>query len=91
MECKLLTSVFYDLGKGLAERNSLTPDIRNEETNNYFMKAVHEFLLTFPILNGFATTSNFKVPIGTNKMSCLAFLRMNARSGFLNGLKGKKT
>ena len=85
VEYKLLSSVFYDLGKGLAERNNLSPDIRDDATNDYFTNGVEEFLQTFPNLLAFVKNSKFKTTIGDAKqISCLAFLRKNARSGFVS-------
>ena len=86
VESKLLSSVFYDLGKALAEKNQMSPDLKDDATNNYFLTAIDEFLLQFPIINYFARKSKHKILT----KSCLAFLRMNARNGFWKVIKGRK-
>ena len=85
LECKLLSSVYYDLGKKLAETHPMLND--SYSTSKHFLNAVDGFSVNFPNLHVFTLNSNFKIPIGSRNYSCLAFLRMNAR----NGAKSKKT
>ena len=87
VECKLLTSIFYDLGKGLAENCPYPLDIKHEATGRYFMKALDCFLLTFPTLDAFVKSTKLRIENGTNNLSCLAFLRMHARNGFTKIVK----
>ena len=89
LEFKLLSSVFYDVGKGLAEENLFSPDIKDSATNGYFIKGVDDFLKTFPNLHEFVKYSKLKISVGSKRISCHAFLRKNARSGFVNWRKAK--
>ena len=87
MECKLLSSVFYDLGKGLATSCPHPPDLKEDRTNEYFLRAVDEFLLSFPTLATFVQKSDLRIQNGTNSLSCFAFLKMNSRNGFMMGTR----
>ena len=89
MECKLLSSIFYDLGKNLAESCPFPPDAKNKATNEYFLKAVEEFLLSLPLLHQFVYSTKMRIINGTNNLTCHAFVKMNARNGFIKILKSK--
>ena len=78
------------MGKNLAERCPYPTELKQPATNEYFMQAVDEFLLTFPTLNNFVRNTDVRIQNGTNNISCLAFVRMNSRNGFMNFVKQMK-
>ena len=83
VECRLLTSVFYEFGKFVSAQCPFYVKEDAQLANGYFIKAFQEFILLFPNLRlndeEFAST---KIESESYSYSYLAFARLNARNGF---------
>ena len=98
VECRLLTSVFYEFGKNLATQCPYSGPHQAKESNDFFTVAFHEFVKLFPNLHldndEFASQ---KIQIGTTisesgtskSVTFIAFTRLHARNGFVASRKTK--
>lgn len=88
VECRLLSSVFYDFGKELKKKCPQPHDLKNPKTRNFFMTSVTEFMNQFPNLQlncPNSLISEMKIEVGGSKIRRYtpeAFVRVNARNGF---------
>ena len=89
-------TVFYDVGKALFDACPYPHDLKNPDTNNYFMSNVNHFMKSFPNLQLNAPNSpiaNLKIEVGTSKVKKYtpeAFVRVQARNGFVCRMKSMK-
>ena len=89
-------SVFYDYGKCLFQACPFPPDLKHPATNNYFMSNVNHVMKRFPNLQMNSPNSpiaNLKIEVGSarvRKYSPEAFVRVNARNGFISRIKSLK-
>lgn len=96
MECRLISSLFYDFGKELKRLCPFDLDFQNTAHREYFAKHVEAFQERFPNLqlqDPDSAVSRLKVEVGSDKRyTPAAYLRVNARNGFKARVKvDKKT
>jgi len=94
MECRLISSLFYDFGKELRRLCPIDLDFQNVAHREYFAKHVEAFQERFPNLllqDPGSVVSRLKVEVGSDKRyTPAAYLRVNARNGFKAKLKVDK-
>lgn len=89
-ESRLLTSVFYDFGRNLIESCPFSLDVKNNMTSTFLRDNVKRFLINFPNLqidNPRSPVHECRIPVGALTLKPEAFLRMNARAGFVAASK----
>ena len=82
VECRLLTSVFYDFGKEISQRCPSDPDLKNRETKAFFDRSVKQFLLEFPRLVDEADARKALLDHGSCRVTLETFVKISARNGF---------
>ena len=83
IECRLLTSVFYDKGKEICQKCPFPSDLKNPQTKSFFEKSFKEFLLNFPRLTSDTELSKKAfIHYGNCKYTIDTFIRINAKAGF---------
>ena len=86
IECRLISSLFYDFGKELRRLCPFDLDFANPLHRDYFARHVDAFIARFPNLelhDPNSAVSRLKVEVGSNKRyTPQAYLRVNARNGF---------
>ena len=85
-----MTSVFYDFGRKLRETCPPDLDVKSARTKTFLRDSVNEFLSNFPNLavNDLdSPVAQCRVPVGALTLKPEAFLRMNARAGFVSASK----
>lgn len=86
-----MSSVFYDFGRNLREACPFDVDMKSDKTKTYLKQSVSQFLRNFPNLSAIydaeSPVSQCRVPVGALTLKPEAFLRMNARAGFVSACK----
>ena len=86
IECRLLTSVFYDFGKSVYWRCPYSKCLQNQETQDYLRSSLDNFLTMFPNLNSNDPSSpvyGHKVTVGSGSTyTPYGFIKRAARNGF---------
>ena len=90
IECRLLTSVFYDFGKSLSSICPHSLDLDPKTANDYFMAAFQQFIDCFPNLRlNDERVASQKIETGSSKFTFLAYARLHARNGFKHKQKAR--
>ena len=88
VECRLLTSVFYDFGKALSSTCPYSLDANPKLANDFLLEAFQLFIKQFPNLRLFDDEfASQKIETGSTKYTYQAFARLHARNGFKQGFK----
>ena len=88
VECRLLTSVFYDFGKEICQKCPYPPDLKHPETKRYFDQSVKELMKNFPEFT--KNPDLLKTPFidhGAAKVTLETFVKISSRNGFHNFTK----
>ena len=89
-ESRILNSVFYDFGRSLQETCPFSLDLKNNLTTVYLRDNVRKFARNFPNLqldDPRSPVHECRVPVGALMLKPEAYLRMNARAGFVAAAK----
>ena len=96
VECRLLTSVFYDFGKSVYWNCPHSKSLQNEETKQHLRSSLDTFMEMFPNLSSTDPSSplyGYKVTVGSSGSTYTpyGFIRRAARNGFTFAQANKKS
>ena len=83
IECRLLTSVFYERGKEICQKCPFPTDLKNPQTKSYFEQSLKEFMLNFPrLIDDSELSKKAFIEYGNCNYTIETFVRINAKAGF---------